>query len=113
VVVGLSAFQEDISVRPTAVPRTEERMEWSSPPVMLLHSVPYIISLLIDSIEIHDMVTLSSLQKLRLTSSPAQTPISNAQDMCISDLGGGRAFLYVVTLDQANLFKMVPIATQV
>jgi hypothetical protein len=113
VLVGLARFEDEASGRQAPSPRSDERLEWSSPPVKLILSRPYIISLLTDNIEIHDMVTLSSLQKIRLTSGPAQTPISNAQDMTISDLGCGRAFLYAVTLEQVNFFKMVPLAVQV
>lgn len=59
-------------------PRADERLEWSSLPIALQLQKPFIVSLLKDCVEIHDLVTLSMLQRLNLTSAPALTPINNA-----------------------------------
>lgn len=85
-------------------PRADERLEWSSPPIALILSLPFIITLLSDAIELHDISTLSALQKIRITTPPPTlSPISNAQHMCVSDLGCGRVYLYVCSPDQVKV----------
>ena len=95
-------------------PRADERLEWSAVAISLHLSLPYIISLENDGIEIHDVVSLASLQKLRLTSSsPAMVPITNAISLSLSDVGGGRLYLYGFGPDQINVFRMIPLAVQI
>jgi hypothetical protein len=57
----------------------EERLEWSSPPLSCQVSTPFLLSVLNDGIEIHDLKTLTVLQKI-LVPSPSPHVISLYSD---------------------------------
>ena len=77
-------------------------------------SMPYIVSLEADAVEIHDAVSLSSLQRVRLATNTAQaSPITNATCMGFSELSGDKSYFYLFSADHVNVFKMVPIFSQI
>ena len=103
--VDLHQYEPGHTVAPP--PRSDERLEWTAAPISVHLCMPYIISLQADGIEVHDVVTLSSLQRIRLT------PITNATCMWTCEVGENREYFYAFSPDQLNAFKMVPLAAQV
>lgn len=97
------------------------RLEWQSSPVSIHYMNPYIFSLLQDSVEIHDSITLSSLQRIPIpvqTSSIAASFSTSSSSMlsftaCKVDLGMGIEHAYVSTGDQVFVFRMIPLPAQV
>jgi hypothetical protein len=86
----------------------EERMEWSSPPSSAHLMAPFIMSLLADSVEIHDMASLYSLQRITLSSGPC--------NMCLYPflmVGRGVENAFISTGDQISVLKMVHLSSQV
>lgn len=94
-----------------------ERLEWSSPPHCVLRSTPFLLSLLSDSVEIHDEVSLVQLQRVQLfhpsvlTSSPTPPPMS----LCVASVADNSIYdcAIVCTGDDAHFLKLVPLATQI
>lgn len=94
-----------------------ERLEWSSPPHCVLRSTPFLLSLLSDSVEIHDEVSLVQLQRVQLfhpsvlTSSPTPPPMS----LCVASTANSAVYdcAIVCTGDDAHFLKLVPLATQI
>jgi hypothetical protein len=98
---------------------SEERIEWVSPPISVQIMNPYLLSLLTDSsVEIHELATLSSIQRIQI-SSPSPHNLSLA--ICCEDyqkfIGGQPSnFLYHAYLcngEQLSVLRMVPLANQV
>lgn len=86
----------------------EERMEWSGPPTSVHLMAPFIMSLLVDSVEIHDMASLCSLQRITLSSGPCS--------MCLYPFlvtGRGVENAFISTGDQISVLKMVHLSSQV
>lgn len=94
-----------------------ERMDWGSPPHSMLRSTPFILSLLSDSVEIHDEVSLAQLQRVQLfhpsvlTSSPTPPPMS----LCAASVPNGSCYDCAIacTGDDAHFLKLVPLASQI
>lgn len=100
----------------------EERIEWSSSPVSLQYASPFLVSLLMDAIEIHDVVNFSSLQRIDFQSS---SPLSLCS--CSFDLRmfAGRTtesltkknetvnHIYVCNGDEILVMSMLPLSVQV
>ena len=84
----------------------EERMEWASAPISTHIVSPFILSLLQDSIEIHDIISLASLQRISITPNASMS-------LCPCSFGSGLEHAYLSTGDQITFFKMVPLSSQV
>lgn len=84
-------------------------MEWSSAVVDVEVQMPFIVSLISDAIEIHDVGTLSLLQRI---------PLIGAVSLSTSGFTGGRSRskglgIFASTQDQLFHFSMIPINVQV
>jgi hypothetical protein len=86
----------------------EERMEWASAPISTHIVSPFILSLLQDSVEIHDMISLASLQRIMISAPP-----NTSMSLCPCSFGSGLENAYLSIGDQITFLKMVPISTQV
>ena len=111
----------------------EERLEWSGQPITIETVNPFLVSLLADSVEIHDLVSLQPLQKIQISSpSPhtlslcscyveaVPTPFSNAVIATPSSHGAAGGHLpsttqcvFVCNGEQLSVLKMISISSQV
>lgn len=85
------------------------RLEWSSPVVSLHLQMPFLVSFLTDAVEIHDIATLTCLQRLA---------IPGALSISTSSFSGGRTRnrgfgLFVSTADQIVHYSMITLPQQV
>lgn len=98
---------------------SDVRLEWASAPISLHFINPFIVSLLSDSLEIHDVASLSTLQRIAL---PSSAPISAFTSVvaitysfssCEIDASKGQEFGYVSAGDQVHVLRMTPLSTQI
>jgi MinD-like ATPase involved in chromosome partitioning or flagellar assembly len=97
------------------------RLEWSSSPVSIHYMNPFIFSILSDSIEIHDSMSLASLQRIPIpvpTSSLTSSFSSSVSNMlsfssCKVDPAIGLEHAYVSIGDQVFVFRMTPLPAQI
>jgi hypothetical protein len=87
---------------------SDERLEWATPPVASHAAVPFILTLLLDSIEVHDIGTLTSLQRIRFVTPAFPTSMSP-----IDSMPGTPSSSYVSAADSVVVLTMVPLSTQV
>lgn len=87
---------------------TDERLEWATPPVQSHAAIPFILTLLLDSIEIHDIGSLASLQRIRFVTPAFPTSMSSIENM-----PGAPSASYVSAPDSVVVLTMVPLSTQV
>ncbi len=110
---------------------SEERLEWSAHPASLHLVNPFLVSLLPEAVEVHDLVSLQGLQRVQISSpSPhllsicschvesVPTPFSNAAIPSgnSSSSGAGPSTTQCVFLcngEQLSVLKMIPISSQV
>lgn len=98
--------------------QNEERIEWVAPPVAVHILNPFLLSVLSDSsIEIHEIATLTSIQKIQI-SSPSPHVLSLA--VCSDDLyRNGSApssfqnHAYICNGEQLSVLRMIPLSSQV
>jgi hypothetical protein len=93
----------------------EERIEWGASPNSIVVTVPFIVSLLADSIEVHDMNTLVILQRTKFPNSSLPISMSLSEYVAVST---GNSIIripcvYVLNSDAIGVFSMVPLSTQV
>jgi hypothetical protein len=83
-----------------------ERLAWSAPPSMAHFAMPYLVSIINDKAEIHDMGSLQCVQTIEL---------GNAKYITSCDVGRGVGrYVYVLTnAGRICALKMIPLATQV
>lgn len=109
--IGLQGILLDLKGKMTGLVSNlsyEERMEWASPPISTHIVSPFILSLLQDSVEIHDMISLTSLQRISISCSP-----NTSMSLCPCSFGSGLEHAYLSVGDQISFLKMVPLSTQV
>lgn len=86
----------------------DERLEWATPPILSHAAIPFILTLLLDSIEVHDIGTLTSLQRIRFVTPAFPT------SMCpIENMPGAPSSSYVSAADSVVVLTMVPLSTQI
>lgn len=116
IVVGLDNLM--IGFPNVTLTGSEERIEWPSSPTAIQILNPYLLSLLSDSsVEIHELATLTSIQRIQISSTPHGLSIA----ACIEDhhkLIGGQPsgfvnHVYLCNGEQLSVLRMVPIANQV
>lgn len=94
----------------------EERIEWFSYPISVKIMNPFILSVLNDSsIEIHDLASLTSLQRISIAS---PSPHILSLDICCemhpsTSLNGFSYHAFVCNGEQLSVLKLIPLATQV
>lgn len=100
----------------------EERLEWAAASLESSVVKPFIISLLTDSIEVHDLGSLLSLQRIFLSSSQSSQQLSFTTGVLdLSNTHSSSAMLgpstmesaFVCTGEQVSMLKMLPIPQQV
>lgn len=85
-----------------------ERLEWSAPPFLSNYMHPFIVSVLNDSLEVHDVVSLAALQKIALpVLTPSSTFTSSTSTVysftnCSVNTAGGVEYGYVCNGDQVR-----------
>ena len=83
-----------------------DRLEWAAPPFSSHIIHPFILSILSDSLEIHDIVSLTSLQKITLpVLTPSTTFTSSSSTVysfssCLINNSTGLEYGYVCNVDQ-------------
>jgi hypothetical protein len=90
---------------------SEERMEWGGVPLGCMQVVPFLASVLPDSVEIHDLASLAPLQRITLS-----TLGSHELSFCSSSVelsNSSQEFGFVCNGEEMSLLKMIPIAKQV
>lgn len=90
---------------------SEERMEWAGLPVFCSVLLPFIVSGLADSVEIHDLASLLPLQRITINA-PGQHELS----FCSSTVelsAGTQQFGFICNGEELSALKMIPIAKQV
>lgn len=98
--------------------QNEERIEWVAPPTAVHILNPFLLSLLSDSsIEVHEIATLTSIQKIQI-SSPSPHILSLA--ICHDDMyRTGTApsvfqnHAYICNGEQLSVLRMIPLSAQV
>ena len=101
----------------------DERLEWSSTPISSYFSASFLVSLIHgDSVEIHDIGTLVSLQKIKCGSPSSPITCLYALDMSAGGTGGISASdsvvaaggtAYVCGQDNVQILEMIPLHLQV
>ncbi len=105
---------------------SEERLEWAAQPISSSVVNPFIVSLLGDMVEIHDLGSLQSLQRVQITSpSPhllsicvghveaVPTPFSNvAINPSNAAHPSTSQCVFLCNGEQLSVLKMIPIANQ-
>lgn len=104
---------------------SEERLEWSSQPVSAVVANPFIVTLLSDAVEIHDIGTLHTLQKIQITSSSPHVlsmcscfidvaaPVGNSSSYAAGGLTASSQCVFLCNGEQLSALKMIPIMNQV
>jgi hypothetical protein len=87
---------------------TDERLEWATPPVTAHAAIPFLLTLLLDSIEVHDITTLLSLQRIRFSTPAFPTSLCSIDNMI-----GSPSAAYISAPDSVVVLTMVPLSTQV
>ncbi len=97
--------------------QNEERIEWTAPPTSIHILNPFLLTLLSDSsVEIHEMATLTSIQKLQI-SSPSPHALSLA--ICTDDSRSNSSssifqnHAYLCNGEQLSVLRMIPLSNQV
>ena len=109
--IGLQGILIDLKGKMSNTTTTssyEERMEWASAPLSTHIVSPFILSLLQDSIEIHDMISLASLQRIMISASP-----NTSMSLYPCSFGPGLEHAYLSVGDQITFLKMIPLSIQV
>ncbi len=107
---------------------SEERMEWAGQPVAVSVVNPFLVSLLADQVEVHDLVSLHSLQRIQITSASPHilsmctafveaipTPFSNTSSGGSSSTlpSSASQCVFVCNGEQLSVLKMLSIGNQV
>jgi hypothetical protein len=102
---------------------TEERLEWGGLPVFCSVLLPFLISGLPDSVEIHDLANLVPLQRITISvlSGHELSFCSATVDVGVGAGGAGSAGAgvqqqqlgFVCNGEEVSLLKMIPITKQV
>ena len=104
---------------------SEERLEWSSQPVSAIVVNPFIVTLLADAVEIHDIATLHTLQKIQITSTSPHVlsmcscfidvaaPVGNSSSFAVGGLVAQSQCIFLCNGEQLSVLKMIPIMNQV
>jgi hypothetical protein len=87
---------------------TDERLEWATPPVTAHAAIPFLLTLLLDSIEVHDITSLLSLQRIRFS-----TPAFPTSLCSIETMPGAPSAAYVSASETVVVLTMVPLSSQV
>lgn len=85
----------------------EERFEWTSPPISLHLVSPFVISLSTDCLEVHDIASLTMLQKIPLSSTNGLLSLQPVSLM------NGATTAFVSTGEAIMILKMIPLGFQV
>ena len=106
---------------------SEERLEWAGQPISASVVNPFIVSLLGDMVEVHDLGSLQSLQRVQITSpSPhllslcvghveaVPTPFSNTvMNSSSATHPSTSQCVFLCNGEQLSVLKMISIASQV
>lgn len=104
---------------------TEERLEWAGLPVFCSIVLPFIVSGLPDSVEIHDLANLIPLQRIMISAlgshelSFCSTTLEASPGALSAITGPGTAAIpqqqlgFVCNGEELSLLRMIPIAKQV
>lgn len=101
-----------------------DRLEWKSPPLSVQVLSSFLVTILSDSVEIHDPVTLSSLQRIALPTLPASSSfaasyssssssISYSFSSCIIDTMKAIEYGYISSGDHIVVLRMIPLIAQI
>lgn len=96
----------------------DNRLEWSSAPVSVHLLSPFIVTILSDSLEIHDIASLCSLQRVPLPSTSPTSAFSSSSttysfSACEIDPLHGLEYGYVSAGDQIVVLRMTPLSSQI
>lgn len=89
---------------------SEERLEWAGLPVFCSVLLPFIVSGLADSVEIHDLASLLPLQRITISA------INHELSFCSSTVElstSTQQFGFICNGEELSVLKMIPIAKQV
>ena len=89
-----------------------DRLEWASAPVVMHRLTPYILTLLSDSVEVHNEASLMSLQRIRFTAGSASATLSSTTCL-IGGPSSGVENGFVCSGDQLWMLRMYPLTDQV
>lgn len=90
---------------------SEERLEWAGLPVFCSVVLPFLVSGLSDSVEIHDLASLAPLQRITV-SALGSHEISFCS--CNVELSTStQQFGFICNGEELSLLKMIPISKQV
>lgn len=90
---------------------TEERLEWGGLPVFCSVLMPFVVSGLPDSVEIHDLASLVPLQRITISTLGAHEISFCSGSLELST--ATQQFGFVCNGEELSLLKMIPIAKQV
>lgn len=100
---------------------SEERLEWAGLPVFCSVLLPFIVSGLADSVEIHDLASLLPLQRITISSLSQQQlsfcsslmEVGTNNSINISNTNSAAQFGFICNGEELSVLKMIPIAKQV
>lgn len=90
---------------------TEERLEWGGLPVFCAVLLPFLVSGLSDSVEVHDLASLAPLQRITISTLGAHELSFCSGALELST--GTQQFGFVCNGEELSLLRMIPIAKQV
>ena len=90
---------------------SEERIEWLSSPLVVSLLSPYLVSILNDAVEIHDLVNFQSLQHITVSSLSAQEISYCSSFVELST--NTQQFGFICNGEQLSILKLIPISRQV
>lgn len=88
-----------------------DRMEWAGQPVAMHRLTPFLLTLLTDSVEVHNEASLMALQRIKFPAGSASASLSMAT--CLIGGASGMDQAFVSTGDQLIMLRMVPLNQQV
>lgn len=93
----------------------EQRIEWSTAPNQLTVTSPFLVSLLQDSVEVHDIYTLSSLQRIKFVAPSIPLSLYLCDNVSVSTNTSVIRIpcCYVLTSDSINILTLIPLSVQV
>ena len=91
---------------------SEERLEWAGLPVFCSVLLPFIVSGLADSVEIHDLGSLLPLQRITISALGQHEPSFCSSVVELSN-NNTQQFGFICNGEELSVLKMIPIAKQV
>lgn len=91
---------------------SEERLEWAGLPVFCSVLLPFIVSGLADSVEVHDLGSLLPLQRITISALGQHEPSFCSSSVELSN-SNTQQFGFICNGEELSVLKMIPIAKQV